>query len=107
MAAKFLAAFERFRSGPGFIIALTVILIVYCGINYIHHFDKEAGFLDLPAMNFMLSVEAAYAVPLLMMAKRRQELEAQRQVKLLADMIESQLALLEEISGKKRTKKTH
>lgn len=106
-----LEAFARFREGPGFLISITVFLAVWFSLTYITGSDA-----DHSLINVLLSIEAAYALPLLMMnsAKKdkdqeesrdmmRQQLALQqKQLKYVAHMMEGMLhviALLAERSG--------
>lgn len=57
---------ERFRSGGGFLVALSLFLVLWFVLNGVWHFDH-----DNLTLNLLLSVEAAYAMPVLLMASQR------------------------------------
>lgn len=66
--------FSAFRGGPGFIYALGVFLLVWFGWNYcpiLPHFDRPIGEPSWTILNLLLSIEAAFAMPVLLMEQGR------------------------------------
>lgn len=63
-------AFARFFGTPTFLIAQTVIVVAWMGINIVH----LAGFDPYPfiLLNLAFSLQAAYAAPLILLAQTRQ-----------------------------------
>jgi uncharacterized membrane protein len=63
--------FAKWRGGYGFIISLTVFLIVWIGLNklpWFPHWDDPDMFL----LNLILSIEASFAMPVLLMSQAQQ-----------------------------------
>ena len=82
---------ERFRSGGGFLAALSVFLVLWFAANSILHFDH-----DNLTLNLLLSVEAAYAMPVLLMAsQRRADAESAR----LKEVLQSTHEMIRLIRG--------
>ncbi|MDO4612450.1 MAG: DUF1003 domain-containing protein [Actinomycetaceae bacterium] len=67
-------AIARFSGTPKFLVYLTVFIVVWIGWNSLPglpHFDKpELGF---TALTLMLSLQASYAAPLILLAQNRQD----------------------------------
>ena len=77
----FVEAFSRFRGGVGFLYALIAVLLGWFSWNfcpYLPHFDRPAGGDAWLLLNLCLSIEASFAMPVLLMAadKRANEEKA-------------------------------
>ena len=73
---KFLTHVERFRSGGGFLASLSLLLVLWFATNHTWHFDPE----NL-TLNLILSIEAAYAMPVLLMANAKRASEESERLK--------------------------
>lgn len=98
---RLLQAYVRFRAGGGYIIALTIVLILWLGWNLLSpptwHFD-EAPFIVL---NLLLSVEAAYAMPVFLRQQERSDEEKRKMDaadrEILLDVVRHTKAILREV----------
>lgn len=82
---RFTETFAKYRSGPAFVYALACFILAWTSWNfcpYLPHFDRTAEGVDWTLLNLCLSVEAAFALPVLMMAGERRA--AQESAKLHA-----------------------
>lgn len=95
---RILAHVERFRSGGNFLVALSILLVLWFAVNSQLHFDPE----NL-TLNLLLSIEAAYAMPVLLMAsQRRADAESARLKEVLGsthEMIRMLKGVAEDVEG--------
>jgi uncharacterized membrane protein len=74
MKASFSDIFAKWRGGYQFIISLAVFLVIWIGLNlmpWVPHWDDEHFFL----LNLILSIEASFAMPVLLMAQTKQGIQ--------------------------------
>ncbi|HEX7716458.1 MAG TPA: DUF1003 domain-containing protein [Marmoricola sp.] len=71
---RFAERFARFMGTARFLIYMTLVVAVWVGWNYLA--PKGARFDDYPFifLTLMLSLQASYAAPLILLAQNRQEL---------------------------------
>jgi uncharacterized membrane protein len=71
---RFAERFARFMGTARFLIYMTLVVAVWVGYNYVA--PKGARFDDYPFifLTLMLSLQASYAAPLILLAQNRQEL---------------------------------
>ena len=91
---QLLAGFTKWRTGKGFLLSLSVFVGIWVTFDYLFYkFDPE-----LLRLNLVLSIEAAYALPVLMMQRERQEAAEAKQLKYMKDLIETTLELVQELA---------
>jgi uncharacterized membrane protein len=76
--------FSAFRGGPGFIYTLCVFLLLWFGWNYcpyLPHFDRPIGEPAWTLLNLLMSIEATFAMPVLMMEQQRHGREESARLK--------------------------
>ena len=86
-------AIARFLGTPSFIIWLTVFVFAWAGWNYFASDDKQFDPWPFIGLTLMLSLQASYAAPLILLAQNRQadrdrvaaEQDRQRAERSLAD----------------------
>ena len=71
---RFAERFARFMGTARFLIYMTLVVLVWVGWNYLA--PKDARFDDYPFifLTLILSLQASYAAPLILLAQNRQEL---------------------------------
>jgi uncharacterized membrane protein len=71
---RFAERFARFMGTARFLIYMTLVVAVWIGWNYVA--PKDVRFDDYPFifLTLMLSLQASYAAPLILLAQNRQEL---------------------------------
>jgi uncharacterized membrane protein len=71
---RFAERFARFMGTARFLIYMTLVVVVWIGWNYLA--PKDLRFDDYPFifLTLMLSLQASYAAPLILLAQNRQEL---------------------------------
>ena len=94
LAQRHLEAFGKFRTGTGFLATLSVFLLCWFALNSGLHFDPENF-----TLNLLLSIEAAYATPLILMALERRTAEESERLKEVLRATHQLLAKLDEIAG--------
>lgn len=72
---RFSEAFARAMGTPAFLVGMTVVVVVWLGYNT---FAPEAAQFDPRALNFtlltlILSLQASYAAPMILLAQNRQD----------------------------------
>lgn len=79
-ARRHIERFERFRSGWGFIATLSVFIVAWLLTNFWLVFDP-----DLFKLNLVLSIETAFAMPVIIMAQKlASRVESERVKEVLA-----------------------
>lgn len=89
---RFAEAFARFRTGKWFVFSLVGFLVFWITWNTIPgiwHPDK-----DWSILNIILSVEAAFAVPMLMMANEKEESVRRKQLTYIEHLMQAMLEML-------------
>ena len=92
VSQKYIARFASFRSGGGFVVALSVFCATWLAINHgIYEFDAE----DI-RLNLVLSIEAAFAMPVILMEQARQ---ARRESDRLKEVLSATHEMIRLIKG--------